>query len=114
MKDALAIDDLCITSTKAKRFWEMTDDDIDLSDIPELTKAELAKRTVRFPNISQERLNGIRALVNREGIEKITRDNLELAKQRWREAEEEYDRCQELSERTCRNDQIAAVQLAQS
>ena len=68
---------------------------IDYSDIPKMSKEELCKRTGRFPNISQEKLEGIRALVNRQGIEKITRENLSLAKQRWKEAEEAYERAQQ-------------------
>ena len=64
---------------------------IDFSDIPEITEEFLSHCTVRFPNVSSERLNGIRALLDRRGFEKITADNLELAKKRWQEAEEEYD-----------------------
>ena len=59
---------------------------IDYSDIPEITDEFLSHCTVRFPNVSQERLEGIRALLDRTGLEKITPDNLELAKQRWKEA----------------------------
>ena len=37
------------------------------------------------------RLNGIRALLDRTGLDRITADNLELAKKRWQEAEDKYD-----------------------
>ena len=64
---------------------------IDYSDIPKLTEEFLSHCTIRFPNVSSERLNGIRALLDRTGLEKITPDNLDLAKKRWQEAEDKYD-----------------------
>ena len=90
MSDVLADGDN--NSTNVKRYWEMTDDDIDYSDIPKMSKEELAGCKGRFPNISQQKLEGIRALVNRQGIEKITRENLDLAKQRWKEAEDAWEK----------------------
>ena len=77
--------------TKVKRLEDMDDSDIDFSDIPEITEEFLSHCTVRFPNVSSERLNGIRALLDRTGLEKITPDNLDLAKKRWQEAEDKYD-----------------------
>ena len=77
--------------TTVKRLEDMDDSDIDFSDIPEITEEFLSHCTVRFPNVSTERLNGIRALLDRTGLDRITPDNLELAKKRWQEAEEEYD-----------------------
>ena len=86
------LDDVGTNATKIKHYWEMTDADIDFSDIPRMSKEELAKAKGRFPNISQQKLDGIRSLVNRQGIEKITRENLDLAKQRWKEAEQMWER----------------------
>ena len=77
--------------TKAKWLEDMDDSDIDFSDIPEITEEFLSHCTIRFPNVSSERLEGIRALLDRTGLERITPDNLELAKKRWQEAEDKYD-----------------------
>lgn len=38
------------SQTNTKRLEDMTDEDIDYSDIPELTRKELSECLIRFPN----------------------------------------------------------------
>ena len=74
MKDGFVISDERVLKSKHTRLI--------ILNIPKLTDEFISHCTVRFPNVSPERLNGIRALLDRTGIEKVTPNNLGLAKQR--------------------------------
>ena len=98
MNDVSVMSDERVAQIKARQ--------IDYSDIPKLTEEFLSHCTVRFPNVSTERLNGIRALLDRRGLDRITADNLELAKKRWQEAEDKYDELCKAKEQTAPSESL--------